>query len=62
MTTKSDMQVTVESYIGKAITGVVMLKDHDDRDCGFRYEFDDGTTLEVSSQGSEYSWVTVNNS
>lgn len=60
MTVKSCLQKDVESQIGKTISGVVMLQSYDDRDVGFRLEFTDGTSMEVSSGGSdEGTWVTV---
>ena len=59
--TMSHLEEQVTSNIGKTIAAVVMLQDWDNRDVGFRYEFTDGTSLEVSSRGSdEGTWVTAN--
>lgn len=65
MSTKSDLQQAVEGHVGKTIAGVVMLQNwNGTRDVGFRLEFTDGTSMEVSSDGSctweEGTWVTVN--
>lgn len=59
----------VKANIGKTIANVVMLKAWDScdvsiNDVGFRLEFTDGTSMEVSSQGSNEgtTWVTVDES
>lgn len=60
MSNMIDMQLALEGHIGKVIGSVEMLQNWDGQDIGFRFMFTDGTSVELSSRGSdEGSWVTV---